>query len=387
MQLHLECSTGISGDMFLAALSDLGLDLAPFQDIVNKVGVGVDIQVRAETKCGLLGALIEVIPRGNQHFRNLDAILGLIEEADLTTGTKGKCTRAFTRLAEVEASVHGVELSQVHFHEVGAVDTIVDVLGCFWGLEQLGVTRVTCSWLPWFQGFVNTEHGRLPLPAPATVRLLQGKPVYPSDFEQEIITPTGALLLDQITSSFQNGPRGGLERTGLGWGSMDLETVPNGLRVFLVQKESDSLQDVWILESNLDHLSGEDLGSLFSALQAAGALDFIYLPGVMKKNRPGGLLQVLSLQENLSSVQDAFFQHSLTLGLRRRVSERVVLPRESATLPTALGSLRAKALHFKDRTLVKPEFEALQELSEKTGRSVVELRYLLGGSQETQNTE
>ena len=387
MQLHLECATGISGDMFLAAIADLGLDLSPLSAELNNLGIKVAITARKTERHGLSGTSLEIVPEGEQHFRNLDDILELIERSGLTAVVKANSGKAFQRLGQVEASVHGVDIARVHFHEVGAVDTLVDVLGCFWALEQLRVDRVTCSSLPWFRGFVDSEHGRLPLPAPATSRLLQGKPVYPSDFEQEIITPTGALIVDQIVDDFHPGPRGRLEQSGTGWGSMDLGSVPNGLRIFVYSAAGAPPEEVWVLESNLDHLSGEDLGSLFSALQTSGALDFIYLPGVMKKNRPGGLLQVLCLREDLLQVQETFFQHSLTLGLRRRISERVVLPRTTATLHTEWGDLRAKAMRIKDRTLIKPEFEALQELADKTGRSVVELRYLLGGSREDHNPE
>ena len=383
MQLHLECSTGISGDMFLAAMSDLGLDLSPFQALVRDLGLEVSIEARPTIRNGLSGTALDITPHAERYFRNLEDIQALITHSGLSAPVKEQCRSAFTRLAETEASVHGIEVAKVHFHEVGAVDTIIDVLGCFWALERLNVSAVSCSRLPWFQGFVETEHGRLPLPAPATARLLQGKPVYPTGFEQEIITPTGALILDQIVTTFDQGPLGRLETSGTGWGSMDLGPIPNGLRAFVLQPESPAAQeDVWVLESNLDHLSGEDLGSLFFALQTAGALDLIYLPGLMKKNRPGGLLQVLCRPDDLSRVQETFFEHSLTLGIRRRLSERVVLPREAATLQTPLGQLQAKTVHFRDRAFTKPEFAALQELAEKTGRSVAEVRYMLGISQE-----
>ncbi len=386
MHLHLECSSGISGDMFLAAMIDLGLNLSPFKSLLGDIGLRVTIQGHTLNRHGLLGTALDITPQGEQHFRNLNDILELIEGSGLTAQAKEKSRLAFNRLAEAEASVHGLDITEVHFHEVGAVDTLVDVFGCFWALEQLGVQSVSCSRLPWFRGFVDTAHGRLPLPAPATVRLLQGKPVYPTDFEQEIITPTGALILDQIVSQFGQGPLGRLQTSGTGWGSMDLGSVPNGLRAFLLESESRAaLEDIWILESNLDHLNGEDLGSLFAALQTAGALDFIYLPGVMKKNRPGGLLQVLCRPDDLTRIQETFFEHSLSPGIRRRVSERVILPREAATLQTPLGRLRAKTVHFKDHTFTKPEFEALQDLAEKTGRSVAELRYLLGASKEHQD--
>ncbi|MCF8106313.1 MAG: nickel pincer cofactor biosynthesis protein LarC [Desulfohalobiaceae bacterium] len=377
MDLHLDCPTGISGDMFLAAMADLGLDLHPFQGILNDCGLDVRIEGRKETRSGLQGTGLRISPKIPQTFRDLDSILALIAASRLTPEVRRRSRLAFQRLAEVEAAVHDVELSAVHFHEVGAVDTLVDVLGCFWALEQMEVASVSCSNLPWFQGLVDCEHGRLPLPAPATVELLQGKPVYPSAYQQEVITPTGALILDQTVSLFAGGPRGVLEKNGIGWGSMDLGATPNGLRVFLTRTGHEAGEEIWVLESNLDHLSGEELGSLFTALQEEGALDFIYLQGVMKKNRPGGLLQVLCTREDLEKIQETFFEHSLTLGIRRRKSERVVLARKNSTIKTRLGNLQAKEIQLKDRILIKAEFEALRELAGKTGRSVAELRYML----------
>lgn len=380
MHLHLDCPTGISGDMFLAAMADLGLDLTQLEKILNRAGLRISIRTEQKVRNGLTGTALGITLDKDQTFRDLHTILELIQSTELSLEAKKRSSHAFKRLAAVEAAVHGVDISRVHFHEVGAADTILDVLGCFWSLEQMGISTLSCSSLPWFQGFVDCAHGRLPLPAPATVALLKGKPVYPTGYDQEIITPTGALLLDQAVTQFADGPRGCLEKTGTGWGAMDLGSVPNGLRVFLTRSPAESREEVWVLESNLDHLSGEELGSLLTALQDNGALDLIYLPGVMKKSRPGGLLQVLCLPQDLGRVRETFFQHSLTLGIRQRSTERVVLARKQRTLQTRFGDLEGKELRFKDQHLSKPEFEALRELAAKTGRSVIELRYLLSGS-------
>lgn len=378
MKLHIDCPTGVSGDMFLAALADLGVDLKPLESLLAKAGIEAGIEAVQSSRCGLSGRSLDLQWPEQQPLRHLPTILDIIEGMELSTNVQTRSREAFTRLAEVEASVHGLPLNQVHFHEVGAVDTLVDIVGCFWALEQLGVESVSCSHLPWFQGFVDSSHGRLPLPAPATARLLQGKPVYPTSFQEELITPTGALLVDSLVEDFQTGPSGRLQAEGIGWGRKDLGQVPNGLRLFLLQPSSqEQIERIWILECNIDHMTGEEIGDLFEVLQEAGALDVLYIPGVMKKNRPGGLIQVLCRPKELDSLQQSLFKHSLSLGVRRRESERVVLPRRQQRLQTPMGAVQAKAVELEGTTWSRPEFEALKQLADKTGRSVVQLRYLL----------
>lgn len=391
--LHLDCAAGIGGDMLLAALAGLGLDLHP---LVKTLGEDVltDISLQRETRSGMTGERLhlELAPAP---FRNLKDILAVLDDAMLSESVRSKTVRALTRLAEVEAAVHDMPLDRVHFHEVGAADTIVDVAGAFWALEQLDIERVTCSPLPWFAGTVRCEHGELPLPAPATVQLLTGKPVYPTESTKELITPTGALLLDQCVDVFLPGPQGVLLASSLAYGAMD-QGGGLGLRVFLLEAEEQhelplpegaALERVWILESNLDHLSGEDIGHCFEALFAAGALDVAHIPAVMKKNRPAGVLQAICAEPDLHAVQQAFFRNTLTLGLRRRLVERIALPRTPAQLDSPWGEVAAKRARYRDDTWTVPEYEALQTLSASTGKSPALLRRLLGGAGETPDAE
>ena len=382
--LYLQCPTGISGDMFLGAMADMGLEVQALGPILAQAGVGVDLGVRKLCKCGLQGTAVQVQARHpSPPLRTLKDIHPLIQACPMSDEVKSRTGQAFERLAQVEAQVHGVAVSQVHFHEVGAVDTLVDIVGCFWALESLGIHSVSCSALPWFQGWVHCAHGLLPLPAPATILLLLEKPVTPTDFEQELVTPTGALIVDQIVSGFGPPPAGTLIRSGTGWGQADLGQTPNGLRTFCFQSspEKDGLQveQLWLLESNLDHLTGEEVGAVYAPLFAAGALDVLYLPGVMKKNRPGGQLQVLCSVQDLDRVQACFLEQTMTLGLRRRMVERVVLQRDKRTVLTEMGSVQAKTVTWKGETWTRPEHEALLDLAQKTGRSVTQLRFLLQG--------
>lgn len=376
-ELHLDCPAGIAGDMFLAAAADLEVDFRPLQEAFCAAGLPFVISVHSACDHGIAGKRVDIRAGEVQPLRHLKDLQGIVERLSISDLVRSRSVKAFTRLAEVEAQVHGCAIEAVHFHEIGAVDTLVDVVGAFWALERLDVGRVTCSHLPWFTGSVQCAHGRLPLPAPATSALLQGKPVYPTHFRQEIITPTGALLVDQIVDEFVAGPEGMLERSGLGLGRIELDTV-NGLRLFLVSPAERGMERIMVLETNVDHLTGEEIGSVFGVLMAGGALDVLYLPGVMKKNRPGGLLQILCRPEDLDRIRDLTFIQTMTLGLRITASTRVVLPRAAHTCSTAWGPLAAKETVVDGKRYRRPEFEALRALAERTGRSVAQLRYLLG---------
>jgi hypothetical protein len=363
--------------MFLAAMADLGVDFGPVGEAFARAGVEVEIAAPAARDKGVAGRRMDIRAPGAQPLRHLADLVGIVHALPLSERVRARSEAAFARLAEVEAAVHGCAVEDIHFHEVGAVDTLVDVVGAFWALETLGVDRVTCSRLPWFTGTVRCAHGLMPLPAPATTALLRGKPVYPTELVGEIITPTGALLLDRLVNEFVCGPSGRIERSGLGLGTMELPTV-NGLRAFLLASDGPGLERVMVLETNVDHLTGEEIGGVFGVLLEAGALDVLFLPGVMKKNRPGGLLQILCRPGDLPRIRDLAFSQTMTLGLRITETARAVLPRAAVTRPSPWGDLPAKEVLVEGERYSRPEFEALQALARRTGRSVAQLRYLLG---------
>jgi uncharacterized protein (DUF111 family) len=341
--------------MFLAAMAGLGLDMAPLAQAFAAAGVEVSIAARDARDKGIAGKRMEIVPAQDQPLRHLDDLLAVTDAMPLSHDVRSRAAAAFGRLAEAEAAAHGCGLDEVHFHEVGAVDTLVDVIGAFWALESLGVTRTTCSRLPWFSGTVRCAHGLMPLPAPATAYLLRGKPVYPTEFEAELITPTGALLLDR----------------------MELPVV-NGLRAFLMEENAPAAERIMVLETNVDHLTGEEIGNVFGVLMDAGALDVLFLPGLMKKNRPGGLLQILCRPGDMPRIRDLAFAQTMTLGLRISETVRAVLPRAAGTRPTPWGEVPVKETTVDGERYARPEFEALRELAKKTGRSVAQLRYLMG---------
>ncbi len=374
--LHLECDRGMAGDMLLAGLAGLGLDLKPLVEILG-ADIVVDIQALPEARRGIAGYRLHLKLAPSPDHRHLPTILSLLEGCGLSRSVRQKAEAAFQRLAEVEARVHNTTVDKVHFHEVGAADTIVDLCGAFWGLEQLGIRSVSCAPLPWFRGRVICAHGELPLPAPATTLLLQGKPVYPTEFEQELITPTGALILDQTVNEFTATPeiKGCLANSALAYGSQE---VGGGVRLLLFELEENApklpLEHVWVLETNVDHISGEDVGYAFESLFDAGALDVMYIPGVGKKNRPAGLLRVICNDVRLNHVQDALFRSTMTLGMRRQRMERVALSRRPVELDTSLGPVQAKEATYGEERWTAPEFEALKLLAKRTGKSVTALR-------------
>jgi uncharacterized protein (TIGR00299 family) protein len=394
--LHLDLTSGLGGDMLLAALADLGLDLAPFAALLDRAGLPIAISAPEQSVRGIGGRRLDLAFPPDQPLRHLHDLTGIVDRLELSPAVRDRAKAALARLAEAEAAVHCVPLDHVHFHEVGALDTLVDVVGAIWGIEALGVDEVRASALPWFGGFVDCDHGRIPLPAPATVKLLQGKPVFPTDIKAELVTPTGALLVDRLVDRFDAGPEGVVLATGTGYGTLDIPGHYNGLRAVLCETaegsagphgEGERVERVWVLEANVDHLTGEELGAFFGALLDEGALDVAFAPAVMKKNRPGGMLQVICRAGDLARVQAAFFRHSLTLGLRRTLAERVVLPRRPATLQTPWGEVAAKQTLLDGHAVTRPEHDALLALARKTGRSVPELRHLLGHGNAVQGEE
>lgn len=373
-KLYLDLSRGISGDMFISALADTGIDFGGLEQVIKQAGIQVRIDIKAEKRSGISGKLAHISWEEGQPLRKLEQIVPFIQRMDVSEEIKTKSIQAFLRLAEVEAEVHGVGKESIHFHETGAVDTLVDIVGVFWALQTLGISGVTACPLPWFGGEVRISHGLVSLPAPATAALMRGKSICPSNFDWEVVTPTGALLVDQLVADFQNGFQGKCLTEGLGFGSVNKGF--NGLRIFVWEEgRDDFLQDqVWLLESNIDHLTGEELGCFFEKIMQAGALDVIFLQGIMKKNRPGGQLQVLCANENLARVREEFFRLTLTLGIRISRVSRNILSRKDRNISLQGETVQAKETFFSGGSYLRPEMESLSRLAEKKGMSPAGMR-------------
>lgn len=307
----------------------------------------------------------------DQPHRHYSHIARMIDDAPLATRVKELAQRIFLRLGEAEATVHGVELERVHFHEVGAVDSIVDIVGTAIGLDYLGVERVYASPLPYGRGFVKTAHGRLPVPAPATARLLEGIPIGPDIGEGERVTPTGAAIVAALASGFGPPPAMTPRATGYGAGEKDFPEVPNLLRVVLGEMQEERRHDeVLVIETHVDDMTPEIFGFLMERLMAAGALDVAFSPLQMKKNRPATRLTVIGRPADLDLLSGIVLSESTAIGLRYYRANRILLERKGETRESSLGPVLVKVV---ENGRVAPEFESCREIALRTGLPLLEV--------------
>jgi uncharacterized protein (TIGR00299 family) protein len=358
---YLDCISGISGDMMLGALVDAGVKLAGIQAGIDSLGLP-DCRLETEEvkKKGFRATKVNVVHEPEHAHRHLHHITDMIDGSSLTAGQKELAKRIFTRLGEAEAKVHGTKIRKVHFHEVGAVDSIADIVGAAVGLDQLGVDRVHCSPIPTGCGFVQIAHGRVSIPAPATAELLKGIPLAPSTIEKELTTPTGAAIASTVSRDFGPLPTMKIEDIGYGAGSRDLDEQPNILRLLVgTAVEPLASDQVWILETNLDDISGELVGHTTTALLDAGALDVYTTAIQMKKNRPGVVLSVICQHGDIQPLEEIVFRETTTLGIRRWPVSRHKLNRGTHTVETPLGRIEGKlAFWGEGRVSFSPEYES-----------------------------
>ncbi len=377
--LYAQCQHGISGDMFLAALCHLGLDLAPLEALLHKVGVQCSIDVWQECRAAGPGFRVDVQWPDAQPLRHPADIARIWQDMHISENVRTKAMGVLDALTAAEAHAHNIAPEDVHFHEVGAVDTLVDIMGAAWGMEQLGISQLICSPLPWFSGSIECAHGIIPLPAPATAFLLQHKPIFPTEATTELVTPTGAALVHGLCDNFAHGPHGTPQAMGTGYGS---RPAPTGLRLWLLHdahKKAEQqmvAEDISQLESHIDHLTGEELGAAIQYLSALPQVkDVLWLSGIGKKNRPSGLLRVLCDPAHSAFVRDAMFTHTHTLGLRIQTLSRWIVPRHADTLAMdAHGTIAAKAYVVDGNTWLRPECDALCQTAEKAQCGLPALR-------------
>jgi len=369
---YFDCFSGASGDMILGALLSAGVSADGLRGELAKLGLSeYELSARQVHKQGLAAIKVDVKAHaGHHHHRHLADIVGIIESSGLSERIKRRAVKVFTRLAEAEAKVHGTTVDHVHFHEVGAVDAIVDVVGAAIGIELAGLERIVCSPIPVGSGTVTCDHGTFPVPAPATAELLAGVPIAACDETGELTTPTGAAILASLADSFGGLPAMRIERCGYGAGSRDGQRRPNVLRLIVGQAEEggDEADEIVVLEANLDDVTGEQIGHAFATLFAAGALDVFTVPIMMKKNRPGVLLSVLTTRETQSACENVMFAETGTLGIRRHRCARRKLARESRTIQTRFGPIRMKlGLRGGDVIVASPEYEDCAEAGRRAG--------------------
>ena len=403
---YLDCFSGISGDMFLGALVDAGVSPKLLEDTVAALNIGARLEISRVQRSGISATKVDVYvngekdqPReaflaeqkpehahghghehshasGHRHGRALSKIRRIIEQSAINIASKATAIRIFETLGEAEAKIHNTSIEQVHFHEIGAVDAMVDIVCAAVGAESLAVEQWVCSPLNVGGGTVKCAHGTLPVPAPATLQLLRDAPVYSSGPQVELVTPTGAALVKTLITRFAPFPSMKIEESGYGAGTRDFPDHPNLLRLTIgeaaaasgeaAMTNGEAANDrITVLEANLDDLSPQVLAYAMERLLADGALDVFSVPVQMKKSRPGALLTVLARMEDANRLTKTIFAETTTLGVRRRVEERQTLSRRWETVATTWGPVRIKIANLNGSiSNYAPEYEDCRTLAE-----------------------
>jgi pyridinium-3,5-bisthiocarboxylic acid mononucleotide nickel chelatase len=371
---YLDCGSGISGDMTLGVLVDAGVDLAALNAAVGSLGLpGCRLVAREVRKNGFRATQVTVEYEPEHKHRHLHHILAMIDAGCLSVRQKDLAGRIFTRLAEAEAKVHGTTIDRVHFHEVGAADSIADIVGAAVGWDLLGVERIVASPVPTGSGRITIAHGECSIPAPATAELLQGIPLAASAVQGELTTPTGAAILATLADSFGPLPAMTVGRIGCGAGTKDFEGQANILRLFVGETAETAAagleaDQVCVLETNLDDLTGEMVGYCAGRLWEAGALDVYTTAIQMKKQRPGVMLTVLCRPADADTLETILFRETTTLGVRRATLNRRLLRRQEHVVQTEWGPIAGKMAWLADGTQrFAPEFEACRRVAAERG--------------------
>ena len=403
--LYFECTSGISGDMAVAALLDLGADREKLLKVLGSIpadGFKVEITdvVKNGVKCCDFNVILDEKHENHDHdtdylfgkdhhhdhlhhhhheHRNLGDILHIIEHTELNENAKNLAGKIFRIVAVAESKAHGVALEEVHFHEVGAVDSIVDIVAFAFCFDDLGIERVFIPALTEGTGEIRCQHGILPIPVPAVVNIVQeyGISMKITDTKAELVTPTGAAIAAAVRTDETLPKEFKITKTGLGSGKRNYEK-PSILRAFFIEapeksdepeKDEKPANEVTKLEANIDDSTGEELGFAMEQLFEAGALDVFYTPCFMKKNRPAYMLTVLCRNCDVEKMEDIIFNHTTTIGIRRTKTERSVLERETLIIDTPYGEVRIKLIHHNNRKRFAPEYEDVAGISRRTGIS------------------
>ena len=403
--LYIDCFSGVAGDMLLGALIDAGVPLAEVRGALGSLAIDAEtVWTERVTRAGLAATKFCVRgedaahapgdqPHGHSHgetshdpaqpHRTVAEIASLIEGSALSRTGKNRAVKLFNRLAEAEAAVHDTTIDRVHLHEVGALDSIIDIVGTVHAIEQLGVDRIEASPLNVGGGTIRSAHGVYPVPAPATLRLLRDTPVYAGPQQVELVTPTGALLVTDYASVFGPLPAMRVNRIGYGAGARDLAGTPNVTRVVLGQADgapgarTPGGDHVVVIEAEVDDMNPQFFGGLLESLLSDGALDAFYTPIYMKKGRPGTLITVIAPPAAREALSAALFRGTTTIGVRYRDAAREVLARETVVVPTPAGEIRVKVARRDGQVAnAAPEFDDCARAAAATGRPVKEIHAL-----------
>jgi uncharacterized protein (TIGR00299 family) protein len=366
---YFDCFSGISGDMTLGALVDAGCEVEHLRSELRGLQVpGWKLTAEKVWKNGMAATYVKVKTEDQSKHRSLSTILEILQRSQLAPEVRHSAAEIFVKLGEAEARVHDVPLEKIHFHEVGAVDAIVDIVGACVGFQALGIEKFACSALNVGGGTAKMAHGILPVPAPATANLLQGKPTYSNGVQNELVTPTGAAIVATLCDSFGPQPPMSVTAIGYGAGTADLEGQPNVVRIMIGEAAEKMVagfdEEIAVIEANLDDMNPQIYGYFLEKALAAGALDVYTTPVQMKKNRPGTLLTVLCKPQDTNALMSLIFAETTTFGARTYRAQRRTLPREFLNVATAFGDVRIKISRVNGRILhAAPEYDDCRKLA------------------------
>jgi len=365
MIVYFDCFSGISGDMTLGAFIDIGVPVNWLQETISAMPLtGFEITLDEVIRNGIRAKSVDIKTEGDLPTRHYDDIVSIISGSSLSDHAKNLSLSIFEKIAVAEAEIHQCEKEKVHFHEVGAIDSIVDIVGTALCVEYLGFPKIISSHVPLGSGFVHCQHGKLPVPAPATLAILKDIPVYGSDIPQELVTPTGAAILKTLAKEFGNIPDMVIDKTGYGAGKTENETIPNVLRI-ISGKGKNALKDqVVIVETCIDDMNPEVFGYVMERLFEDGALDVYWIPIFMKKNRPGTMIQVVSAKNKKEQIINRILSETSTLGIRFYEAQRHMLERDFTERKTTYGLVRVKRIkELNGNIRLVPEYEVCKRIA------------------------
>lgn len=377
---YFDCFSGISGDMTLGAFVDAGLDFTVLQEQLARLRLhGYTLSAEKVKRAGISGTKVHVLISSTDtskhhhdhhhhtHLRFSD-IQAIIEKSTLHHGIKDDSIRIFQRLAMVEAKVHNTTMEEVHFHEVGAIDSIIDIVGSVIAIRHLGIEKIYFSPVPTGYGYTTCEHGSFPIPPPATAELLKNQVVKSVDVAKELTTPTGAAIITTLGEGLRTNPEMKVMQIGYGAGSNDNPNIPNLLRIFIGETTHQGTDEMWIVETNIDNMTGEVLGYVMDKLFEAGAADAYFTPIQMKKGRPGTIVSAIVSEIHLPSVESVLFNETMTFGIRKYKVLRTILARELKEFDSALGKIKVKIGKYNDDLkTISPEYEDCRRIAEEKG--------------------
>jgi len=363
--VYFDCFSGVSGDMFLGALIDLGLNVEVLAKTLKNLGLeNFELNVEKTRRNDISATNLHVITEPENRRRNLQDIVDIVYSSALSDSVKQRVERVFTTIAEAESTVHNIPMSKVHFHEVGALDSIIDIVGSIWGLEQLGIETCYSSAITLGSGSIECAHGIIPVPAPATLEIVKNFPVVKKEIGTEVCTPTGAALVTELSEYRDQLPQMKISKIGYGCGDRIIKQIPNMFRIFIGEAVKFYEEDrLLVVETNIDDMNTELFPYVMNRLFESGAVDVFLTPVIMKKGRPGNVLSFLTDEKSLDGCLDIIFSETTSIGIRMYETSRRKLPRSREKLKTPWGTIQVKSIDRFGKKVILPEYEECKKIA------------------------